>query len=55
VTKRIFPKLQNAIAPALKFAVDERQKFEEQGNTKLAERYLKLCNYLAERREQVWK
>jgi hypothetical protein len=55
VTKRIFPKLQNAIAPALKFAFDERQKFEEQGNTKLAERYLKLCNYLAERREQVWK
>ncbi|HEX7997926.1 MAG TPA: hypothetical protein VF528_06005 [Pyrinomonadaceae bacterium] len=55
VTKRIFPKLGSAIAPALRFASEERQKFEKHGNTKLAERYLRLYNYLAERNEQIWK
>lgn len=54
-TKKFFPKLQSAIAPAMRFAFEERQKFEEQGNAKLAERYSMLYNYLAGRREQVWK
>lgn len=55
VTKRVFPKLQSSVDLALKFASEEWKKFREQGDVKLAGRYYMLWNYLATRREQVWK
>lgn len=55
VTKKLFPGLRAAVGPAMQFASEERKRFGEQGDTKLAERYARLCDYLTGRVEQVWK
>lgn len=54
VTRQMFPRLRDAFEPSLKFALEERNKFEGQGNGMLAERYSKLYDYLAGRKESVW-
>jgi len=55
ITKKVFPSLQNSVDLALNFAYEEWEKFRMQGDVKLAGRYYMLWNYLATRREQVWK
>lgn len=53
--RNISPESGELVDKALAFAEAELDKFEREGNDKLAERYSILRNYLATRRAAVWR
>ena len=50
-SRGMFPTLQSSIEPAIEFATREWQRFQKEGNHKLAGRYFMLINYLRSRRQ----
>jgi hypothetical protein len=52
--RKIFPSLRGSIETSIKFASDEWNKFQTEGNPKLAGRYFLLRNYLIDRLQRVW-